>query len=110
MDIHSILRSLGVGRQYLGYQMAARAVELAMADERCLYCVKQHIYIPLAEETACDWRSVERNIRTVTRRAWAVNPDLLIKMAGYPLQQAPTVTEFVEIISSYLLASGKEVG
>ena len=49
--------------------------------------------------------TVERNLRTVVSRAWQVNPDLLCRMAGYPLTAAPTASEFIEIIASYIIRS-----
>ena len=56
-----------------------------------------------AAHFGCKWTVVERNIRTVVARAWQVNSDLLIRMAGYPLDGAPTASEFIEIVSSYII-------
>ncbi|MDD6049957.1 MAG: sporulation initiation factor Spo0A C-terminal domain-containing protein [Clostridiales bacterium] len=97
------LRALGIGRQYLGYHVTIQAVEMVLEDENRLLCIKQGVFVPLAEEQQCDWRTVERNIRTIIHRAWTVNRPYLSELAGYPLQQEPTVTEFVEILSAHLL-------
>ncbi|MBQ8555230.1 MAG: sporulation initiation factor Spo0A C-terminal domain-containing protein [Clostridia bacterium] len=105
MEIQDVFRRLGIGRQYLGYNAALRAVEMTIEDESCLYCVKQGIYVPISVHANCDWRTVERNIRTVIQRAWCVNPDMVIEMAGFPLHQAPTVTEFIEMVSAYVLSA-----
>ena len=44
----------------------------------------------------------ERNVRTAVSRAWQVNPELLRAVAGYPLDAAPTASEFIEMLASYI--------
>ncbi len=97
------LRALGIGRQYLGYNIMVKAVRMVLQDENRLLCVKQGIFIPLSEQQHCDWRTIERNIRTIIHRACTVNMPYLCELAGYPLNEEPTVTEFVEILSSHVL-------
>ena len=65
----------------------------------------KEIYMETAEHFECNWTAVERNIRTAVSRAWSVNPDLLCQMAGYPLEYEPTSSQFIEIISSYIIRS-----
>ena len=101
--INELLYTLGIGRQYLGHNITAQAVGMVILDENCLLCVKQGIYIPIAAQRHCDWRTIERNIRTVIHRAWNVNQTYLNELAGYPLHQEPTVTEFVEMLSAHVL-------
>lgn len=101
--IVSDLRSLGVGRQYLGYNITIMAVRMVLRDENRLLCIKQGVFIPLSEQQHCDWRTIERNIRTVIHRAWHVNRPYLSELAGYPMHHEPTVTEFVEILSAHIL-------
>lgn len=97
------LRTLGIGRQYLGYNITIKAVRMVLQDENCLLCIKQGIFVPLARQQNCDWRAIERNIRTVIHRAWDINRVYLGELAGYPMEQAPTVTEFVEMLSAHIL-------
>lgn len=101
--IISDLRTLGIGRQYLGYQITIKAVRMVLKDENCLCCMKQGIFVPMSKQQHCDWRTIERNIRTVIHRAWNVNRDYLTELAGYPVTREPTVTEFVEILSDHAL-------
>ena len=101
--ITSDLRTLGIGRQYLGYNITIKAVRLVLTDENRLLCIKQGVFIPLSEQQQCDWRTIERNIRTVIHRAWHVNRSYLSELAGYPMHQEPTVTEFVEMLSAHIL-------
>ncbi len=97
------LRMLGIGRHYLGYHITVQAVQMTLMDSKRLLCVKQGIFLPLAEQEHCDWRTIERNIRTVIRRAWHVNRDYLTELAGYPITREPTVVEFVEMLSDHVL-------
>lgn len=97
------LRTLGIGRQYLGYNITIKAVRMVVRDENRLLCVKQGVFVPLSEQQQCDWRTIERNIRTVIHRAWYINQPYLSELAGYPLHQEPTVTEFVEMLSAHVL-------
>lgn len=101
--ISDLLLSLGVGRQYLGHNITVQAVSMVMADENCLLCVKQGIFIPIAVQRKCDWRTIERNMRTVIHRAWTLNADQLTELAFYPLRREPTVTEFLDILSSHIM-------
>ena len=95
------LRTLGIGRQYLGYKLIIKAVRMVLADDDRLLCIKREIFLPIAQEEHCDWRTVERNIRTIIHRAWKINREYLIVLARYPMQQEPTVTEFVEILAEH---------
>lgn len=102
-QIDNLLRALGIGRQYCGYRLTVEAMHLLCQDEDRLLCIKSGILQPLADQFQCDWRSVERNLRTVICRAWRRNATLLTQMAAYPLLGIPTVTEFLDILASYLM-------
>ena len=49
---------------------------------------------------------MERSIRLVVKRVWSDNAEGLIHMAGYPLSEAPTASDFVEILSHYIRKHG----
>ena len=101
--IHELLLTLGIGHQYLGHNITAQAVAIVIRDENCLLCVKKGIYMPIAAARQCDWRTVERNIRTVIHRAWTLHSDSLSRIAFYQLKQEPSVSEFLDILVSHLL-------
>lgn len=101
--IQVILRELGIGRNYRGYYRTSIAISMALEDEGRLTAVTKEIYCTTAQQTGCQWTAVERNIRTVIQRAWKVNPQRLIQMAGYPLSSPPTASEFIEIVTNYIL-------
>lgn len=101
--INELLLSLGIGRQYLGHSITAQAISMVIQDENCLLCVKHGIFLPIAARRKCDWRTIERNMRTVIHRAWSLNADRLMELAVYPLRREPTVTEFLDILSSHIM-------
>ena len=96
--IEDTLRELGIGKNYISQKRTVVVIQLALEDEDRLLRVKKGIYIPAAEQCNCTWSAVERNIRTVVEKAWEVNRDGLIKMAGDPMSGPPTASEFIEIM------------
>ena len=102
-EIKDLLRELGVGSQYCGCHRAAIAISLAMENERRLPSITKEIYQAVALECGCSVSAVERSIRTVIKRAWRCNPNRLMEIAGYPLAQPPTASEFIDIATNYLL-------
>ena len=103
--VQDILRSFVITRCYKGFKHTEYAICLAIQDESRLEAITKEIYMETAAHFECNWTAVERNIRTAVSRAWSVNPDLLCQMAGYPLESEPTSSQFIEIISSYIIRS-----
>ena len=100
--IRELLYTLGIGRHYLGHNIIVHAIQLILRDKDSLLCVRNGIYIPVAIQHQCDWRAIERNIRTVIHRAWILNRPMMEHMARYPLDHEPSVTEFLDIFSEYV--------
>ncbi len=94
---------LGVGHRLKGYRMTVLAVNLALEDETRLQCAQNELYKPISVELGCDFRSVERDIRTVIDHAWRTNPEYLSQLAGFPLSYQPTVIQFLDILVAYSL-------
>lgn len=105
--IQDALHSLGITRNYRGFEYAMTAILLVLENARCLESVVSAIYFQVASAYGRSWVSIERNIRTIIQRAWAINPERLIQMAGYPLDGPPTVSEFIDIVATYVLRSCK---
>ena len=96
------LEMLGITRRYRGHAIAAEAIHRILKDENGLICLHTQVYAPLCRESRQSWYLLERNLRTVIQRAWAVNRDLLQEMSAYPLLLMPTVSEFLDIVTTYL--------
>lgn len=104
--VDEILHSLGISRTYYGYSQAVCAIELVLEDETRLCNVTREIYWRVADLYGCNRADIERNIRTIIARAWQKNPELLSKMARYPLYAPPTVSEFIDIVYTYVQRQG----
>ena len=103
----SVLRSFGITKCYKGYDYILYSIMLVLEDDYRLQAIIKEIYISTASHFDCAWTAVERNIRTVVYRAWQVNSMLLSQMAGYPLIRIPSASQFIEIVSSYILQNMK---
>ncbi len=100
--ISETLQSLGITKRYKGYRQLLLSVELALDDESRLLYVTEGIYHQVADICNCDYRNVERNIRTVANHAWEVNSKKLTEIAGYTLVSIPSVSEFIDILAIYV--------
>ncbi len=100
--IQNTLHRLGIPANYIGYYLMTAAVELALEDESRLLNITKEIYQPVASRYNCRSHTVERNIRTLIYRTWHMCPKRLIEMAGYPLKNSPTVSEFIDIFVAYI--------
>lgn len=102
VDIKEILRPLGITRSCRGFSRVLLAVELVLKDEDRLGAVTKEVYQCVAAYYGCNWKTVERNIRSAIQIAWRTNPKYLNKMAGYPLAEPPTASDFLEIVTNYI--------
>lgn len=105
MEVQIILRRLGVCSTYKGYKAAVIAVTLALEDEDRLSSITKDIYSETAKQLGSTPAAVEKNLRTVVKRAWEINPGDLEKMAGYNLDTLPSVSEFLDILFNYIQRS-----
>ena len=102
-EISALLRLLGVGGNCSGHWLTATAVFITVEEPDRLLYVTKRIYPVVARQHNCTWQCVERAIRSAAKRAWDRNPELLLKLAHYPLGGAPTSSEFIDILASYFL-------
>ena len=69
MEIEIILRKLGIVSTYKGYKAAVIAVSLALENEDRLHSITKDIYSETARRINATPSSIEKNLRTVARRA-----------------------------------------
>ena len=105
MEIEIILRKLGIVSTYKGYKAAVIAVSLALENEDRLHSITKDIYAETARRMNATPSPIEKNLRTVARRAWGVNRTDLERMAGYRLLAPPSVSEFLDILFNYIQRS-----
>ena len=104
-EISEVLRLLGISGNLSGHRLTAAAVLLTIERPERLLSVTKELYPAVARQYDSAWRCVERAIRSAAKRAWERNPRYLTELARYPIDQAPTSSEFVDILASYFLRS-----
>ena len=102
--IHELIK-LGLTANYTGFYPAAYAIVLSLRDPTILQCVTKLVYPNVAQVFHTSAKCVERNIRTLTKRAWQNNSDMLNKIAGHTLSKAPSNSEMLAIITAHILQS-----
>ena len=102
--VYELLHSLGVTANYIGFFHSAFAVCLALQNPNRLLLVTKWLYPEVAKHYSTSWHCVERSIRTVSKRAWTRNRLLLESLACCPLPHPPSASDFLAILSSYLIS------
>lgn len=100
--IQALLYSVGITGNYIGFYQLASAVEIALYHPQSLLAVTKGLYSDVAKQYQTDWKTVERNIRTVISVAWGCARQRMEKMAGHSLPQKPTPAQFIAILSRHL--------
>jgi len=99
---YELLYQLGASATSVGFFQTAYAVKLAAEKPDRLLYVTKWLYPEVAKEYRSSWRCVERNIRSVIRTVWQVNPELLRKLAQYRIYSRPSASEFIAILSAHI--------
>lgn len=100
--IEDELRAIGITPRYRGYAQAALAIELVLEDNTRLCGIMKEVYWEVADLCGCSRYAVERNLRTISHRAWRTAPERLREIAGYPLSASPTASELIAILALYI--------
>lgn len=82
--VHSMLRALGFSGKHMGYHCLAVAVRLIAENPNQLYT--KELYPAVGEIVGCNWRQVERDIRTAIDVTWETR-DTLIWQEFFPDRQ-----------------------
>ena len=99
-EVCGLLHELGITSNYTGYFHASHAVYLSIQEPERLLLVTKWIYPDVAKRYHTNWRSVERNIRTVSRIAWETNRPTLERMAQHSLSTCPSAGVFLAILTA----------
>lgn len=102
MTVERVLEGLGVNRTYFGYWIIRDIVTVAVEDEEALQDMGG-FYEALAMKYGRKPSAIEKNIQTAKQRAWRVSAPKIKKMARYELDSAPSNSEFIDILVTYLL-------
>lgn len=97
-EVCELLRPFGITEKYIGASQLTLAFQILLEDPECLHAVQKGIYMVIAERFCVNWKSIERNIRTLSAAAWRADPEYLELLAQYPLIKRPTSVQFMEIM------------
>lgn len=101
--VKGILRQLGVGHSYQGYEYVTYGLLLVLQDKSRLEFVTKSLYPDIASKYHTSWKCVERNIRTVIDVAWKDgNSGLLGRICGNKPIQKPRNAQFFELMYEYI--------
>ena len=99
IKIQELLYSIGLTANYAGYRQMMIALEIATQEPESLRLVTKWLYPETARRCGTNWKAVERNIRTMRRRAWRNSQHTLEQMAGCSFDTMPKPAQFLAILA-----------
>lgn len=106
LDAERLLRLLGVSGKLSGFYFAVYMLEQVQKKPEYVLLITKRLYRQTAQHFNTTTSCVERNLRTLVQACWR-QPDhsVLDQIAGCPLSQPPTNTQFIDMLASYLRKS-----
>ena len=105
--IEAVVRRMGVKGTYQGLRCLVCGVELAYEDRDLLMAVTKQLYPEIARRVGGSGKTVERNLRTVTRVCWeSGDREFLNEIAGLTLRSQPTSGEMIDYLVHYIRCQG----
>lgn len=103
LDAERLLRLLGVSGKLSGFYFAVYMLEQVQEKPEYVLLITKRLYKQTAQRFHTTSSCVERNLRTLVQACWR-QPDhsLLDQIAGHPLSQPPTNTQFIDMLAAYL--------
>jgi hypothetical protein len=103
LDAERLLRLLGVSGKLSGFYFAVYMLEQVQEKPEYVLLITKRLYKQTAQQFHTTSGCVERNLRTLVQACWR-QPDhsLLDRIAGHPLSQSPTNTQFIDMLAAYL--------
>lgn len=102
--ICALLYQLGATANYTGFFYTAHAVQLCVEQPQRLTLVTKWVYPDVAKQYGTNWKSVERNIRTIANIVWELNRSKLEQLAERKLEAKPCNAQLLSILTYALLS------
>lgn len=101
--VYSMLSELGFTGNHIGYHCLAEAIRLIAKNPRQLYT--KELYPAVGKTIGCNWKQVERDIRTAIESAWE-SRDIAIWHEYFPHRfggkAKPTNSVFISTLGQHL--------
>ena len=103
LDAERLLRLLCVSGKLSGFYFAVYMLEQVQEKPEYVLLITKRLYKQTAQHFRTTSSCVERNLRTFVQACWR-QPDhsLLDYIAGCPLSQPPTNSQFIDMLAAYL--------
>lgn len=102
-DVCRLLRRMGASGKLRGFLYAAYMINQVRRDPERLQWITKRLYRETARIFQVSPCSVERNVRTLIRSCWGRgDPAFLERVAGVPLPDPPTNSEFIDMAAAFL--------
>lgn len=102
--VKNVLRQLGIGKRYSGYDYIIHTIGLMLFDERFFSCITKILYATVAENYNTSSLCVEKNIRKVIQTIWdnPNNKDLIERFfSSSYIHIKPSNKEFLGLLYEY---------
>ena len=104
-EISSLLYRFGAYSNHAGFDQTVYAVYLAVQNPDKLSLASVYLFPEIARHFHTTNEFVEQNISIFAHRAWTHHRELLCTLAGRSLYLKPTASEFIAIITFFILRS-----
>ena len=101
-EVYELLRPFGITNKYIGVSQLILSLLILLDDPESLHAVQKRKYMVIAERYCVNWKTIERNIRTLSIAAWRADPEYLELLAQYLLIKRPTSVQFMEILLQHI--------
>lgn len=108
--IRNILRQMGVGKNYTGYDYAIYGMMLVLEDRERLTYITKLLYPEIAAKYRTSWKCVERDIRTVVKIAWEDGDERFLNIfCGGEVGEKPKNAKFFAMMYEFLNSPAGEL-
>ena len=98
-----LLRSIGASGRYTGFDYAVYMIEQVVDSQESIRLITKRLSPETARHFGVKPHSVEHALRTLISACWTHGDrDALNEIAGRPLIQAPSNTEFIDMMAAYI--------
>ena len=101
-EVCELLRPFGITEECIGVSQLALAFRLLLENPEDIHAMQKRIYMVIVERFCVGWKTIGRNIRTLSTAAWRADPGWLESLVQYRLTKRPTAVQLMEILLRHI--------